>query len=292
MNRLPTEKRIEILHMLVEGMSMRATSRVAGVSINTVTKLLEDAGFAAAEYHYHHVRGLRPRRIEADEIWSYCYAKRYNAAAAKSSTAGDLWTWTAIDPDTKLIVCYMVGQRDAETAFHFLTYLRSRLSGRFQLTTDGFKAYEDAVRDAFAGVDIDYAMLVKKFRGGRDLVTERRYSPTQLDYLVKVPMYGEPDMEDVSTSINERHNLTMRMSMRRFTRLTNGFSKKPENHAHMVALYALWYNFCRVHGSLKATPAQAAGLEPYAKHIRWIVDLINERAEPPRRGPYKTNISN
>ncbi len=259
MNRLPTEKRVEVLHMLVEGMSMRSVSRVAGVSINTVTKLLVDAGFAAAEYHYHHVRGLRPRRIEADEVWSFCYAKRLNAAAAKSPDAGDLWTWTAIDPDTKLIVCYMVGQRDAETAFHFLTYLRTRLTARFQLTTDGFKAYEEAVRDAFAGVGIDYAMLVKKFRGGRDLVTERRYSPKELDYLVKVPMYGEPDLEDVSTSINERHNLTMRMSMRRFTRLTNGFSKKPENHAHMVALYALWYNFCREHGSLKATPAQAAG---------------------------------
>ena len=278
MNKLPRDKRIQILNLLVEGASMRSVSRVVGCSINTVTKLQVDAGAACIAYHDEHVRGVQARYVQCDEIWAFCYAKQRNAATARGVVdhAGDTWTWTGIDADTKLVISWLVGGRDGGYALDFMDDLRSRIENRVQLSTDGHRAYLEAVEDAF-GSDVDYAQLVKLY-GSPSPEDERRYSSSDRCIgLRKTPVTGRPDMDEVSTSYVERHNLTMRMSMRRFTRLTNAFSKKLQNHIYSLALYFVWYNFCRVHSTLKATPAMAAGLAEYPHDLGWIVDLIERR---------------
>lgn len=279
-----------ILNMLVEGMSMRAVSRTAGVSINTVTKLLVDAGNACAAYHDQNVRGVKSKRVECDEIWSFWYAKEKNVAKAKAAPkgAGDVWTWTALDADSKMILAYEIGDRSAETAYDFMLNLSRRIDGRVQLTTDGHSAYLDAVEGVFGG-DIDYAMLVKQYGksdGGKG--HERKYSPNICTGAVKRKVSGDPDVEKISTSYVERQNLSMRMGMRRFTRLTNAFSKKLQNHLHMLSLYFMHYNFVRIHKTLKVTPAMAAGVTDTLHDMEWIVGLIDAAAPAPKkRGPYK-----
>ena len=293
MNRLPTETRIQVLSMLVEGSSMRSITRVTGVNINTVTKLLIDAGEACRDFHNQAVRDVTARHIQCDEIWSFCYAKQKNAERATGAIdgAGDVWTWTAIDSDTKLVLSWLIGGRDAEYGLEFMDDVRSRLANRVQLSTDGHTAYLEAVDGAFGG-DIDYAQLIKVY-GQPTNEERRRYSPGRCISTRKVAVSGTPDMDTVNTSYVERHNLTMRMSMRRFTRLTNAFSKKVENHAYAVALYTVWYNFIRPHSSLKGqTPAQAAGLAETRLTMRQLVELFNERAPKPKRGPYEQRISN
>lgn len=289
MNKLPLEKRVQILSMLCEGSSMRSISRVVGVSINTVTKLLVDAGEACAAYHDEHVRGVQAKRVQCDEIWSFAYAKQKNVEAAKAAPdgAGDVWTWTALDADHKLIVSWLVGSRDAEDANAFMLDVADRLAGRVQLTTDGHKAYLEAVEGAF-GADVDYAQLVKLY-GTAPEAARGRYSPAVCVGARKDDVNGKPKREHVSTSYVERQNLTMRMSMRRFTRLTNAFSKKVENHCHALALYFVWYNFCRQHKSLGGvSSAMAAGVTDTLRDMEWIVGLIDARAPQPRpRGPYK-----
>jgi IS1 family transposase len=286
-NKLPLAKRVQILSMLVEGSSMRSISRVADVSINTVSALLVDAGRACAAHHDETVRGVRSKRIQADEIWSFCYAKAKNVPTAKAAPedAGDVWTWTALDADTKLIVSYFVGGRDAGYANEFMLDVAGRLANRVQLTTDGLKAYLDAVEDAF-GADIDYAMLVKLY--GNTPGPAGRYSPAECTGAIRTRVEGKPADKHVSTSYVERQNLTMRMSMRRFTRLTNAFSKKAENHMHALALYFTFYNFVRMHKTLRCSPAMAAGLSKTLWSMEDVVALIDARAEPAKpRGPYK-----
>lgn len=293
MNKLTVCKRSQILSMLVEGMSMRSVSRIADVSINTVAKLLVDAGTVCARFHDEAVRNVKSRRIQCDEIWSFCYAKEKNVPTAKAAPeeAGDVWTWTALDADSKLIVSYLVGGRDSGYALEFMDDVAKRLANRVQLTTDGHKAYLGAIEEAF-GNDIDYAQLVKLY-GPVPESQQRRYSPAPCAGAIKTRVEGNPDPRHVSTSYVERQNLTMRMSMRRFTRLTNGFSKKLENHIHMLSLYFVHYNFCRIHKTLKVTPAMEAGLSETAHGMEWIVGLIDAaESETKKRGPYKKQISN
>jgi IS1 family transposase len=258
MNKLPLEKRVQILTMLVEGSSMRSVSRVCGVSINTVTKLLVDAGAVCAALHDERVRGVAAKAVQCDEIWSFAYAKQKNVkfAANAPEGAGDVWTWTAIDADSKLIVSWHVGDRSQHTGISFIGDLKARLANRVQLTTDGHKAYLTAV--AAVDFDADYAMLNKIF--ATDYAGPGRYSPPKCIGAIKNPIMGNPDPALVNTSFAERQNLTMRMAMRRFTRLTNAFSKKFENHCHSLALYFFWYNWVRNHKTLGVTPAMAAGL--------------------------------
>ena len=290
MNKLPLAKRVLILTMLVEGMSMRSISRTVGVSINTVTKLMVEAGEACAAYHDETVRDVRAKRVQCDEIWAFCYAKEKNVAAAKAAPdgAGDVWTWTALDSDSKMILACEVGDRSAATAREFMFDVAARLATRVQLTTDGYGAYLKAVGDAFAA-DVDYAMLVKLY--GEPTGTkghERKYSPATCTGAIKEPIFGKPERDHISTSHVERQNLTMRMGMRRFTRLTNAFSKKLENHLHMLSLYFVYYNFVRVHKSLRVSPAMAAGVSDTLRDVEWIVSLIDARAPAPaKRGPYK-----
>ena len=282
MNRLPTDKLVQILNMLVEGMSMRSISRVAGVSINTVSKLLVEAGEACAAYHDDAVRDVHASCVQCDEIWSFCYAKAKNVARAKAAPqgAGDVWTWTAIEADSKLIISWEVGDRTSATAIEFMDDLRARLANRVQLTTDGHKAYLEAVEGAFGG-DVDYAQLIKLYGEAPD--AEKRYSPATCIGTRKRRVEGSPDPAAVSTSYVERQNLTMRMGMRRFTRLTNAFSKKIENHLHMLSLYFVHYNFCRVHKSLRVSPAMAAGVSDTLRDVEWIVGLIDARTPKPKR---------
>ena len=287
MNKLPLAKRVQILSMLVEGSSMRSISRVADVSINTVSALLVDAGKACAAHHDAAVRGVRAKRIQADEIWSFCYAKEKNVATAKAAPedAGDVWTWTALDADSKLIVSYLVGGRDADYANEFMQDVAGRLANRVQLTTDGHKAYLEAVEGAF-GADIDYAMLIKHY--GAPVGALGRYSPGECTGIELRRVEGRPVLSHVSTSYTERQNLTMRMSMRRFTRLTNAFSKKAENHTHALALYFTFYNFVRQHKTLRCSPAMAAGLSTTLWSMADVVALIDAAAEPVKaRGTYK-----
>lgn len=269
---------------------MRSISRVTGVSINTVSKLLVDAGNACAAFHDKTVRGVPSKAVQCDEIWSFSYAKNKNVKFAKAAPegAGDVWTWTAIDADSKLIVSWHVGDRSAYTGSSFLHDLKARLANRVQLTTDGHKAYLKAVLDA--GLDADYAMLNKIF--ATDYAGPGRYSPPKCIGAIKNPIMGNPDMALVNTSFAERQNLTMRMSMRRFTRLTNGFSKKFENHCHALALYFVFYNFCRVHKTLGATPAMASGLVDRVMKITDVVALIDAANPVPAiRGPYKKRVA-
>jgi IS1 family transposase len=255
------------------------------VSINTVFKLLADAGEACDRFHDEAVRNVRSKLIQCDEAWSFCYAKQKNVATAKAAPAdaGDVWTWTALDSDTKLIVSWHVGGRAAEDAQELMDDLRGRLANRVQLTTDGHKAYLSAVEEAF-GADIDYGMLVKLYgaeTGGQG--HERKYSPSECVGARKETITGNPDPKHISTSHTERHNLTMRMSMRRFTRLTNAFSKKVENHCHALALYFVFYNFVRIHKTLRTTPAMVANIETRLWSMEDVVRLIDKEAE--RRAP-------
>ena len=292
MNKLPLKTRSPILKMLCEGQSMRATARLADVSLNTVAKLLVDAGRVCADLHDELVQDVTASRIQCDEVWSFTYTKQKNVAKAKAAPeeAGDTWTWTALDSDSKLIVSWLVGGRDSEYAIAFMDDLRSRLANRVQLTTDGHKAYLEAVEDAFGG-DVDYAQLVKLYGEAPD--EAKRYSPASCIGTHKRRVEGNPDPKAVSTSYVERQNLSMRMGMRRFTRLTNAFSKKFENHMHMVALYTVWYNFIRIHGSLRVTPAMEAGLSDTVWDMEDLVRIMDERApKPGPRGPYKKQAAN
>ncbi len=293
MNKLPFKVRAQILHLLCEGQSIRAVTRLTGVSKNTVNKLLVDAGKACMAYHDANVRNVNSSRVQVDEIWSFVYAKQKNVANAKRKDLayGDIWTWTGIDADSKLILSYLVGGRDSDYAIAFMDDLRSRLANRVQLTSDGHKAYLEAIEGAFGG-DIDYAMLVKLY-GTSPESAKGRYSPAQCMGARKERVEGNPDPKHVSTSYAERNNLTMRMHMRRFTRLTNAFSKKVENHAYAVALHMMYYNFVRLHSKLRMTPAMAAGISDRLWEIGDIVKLIEEaEAIPQKRGPYKKRNSN
>ena len=284
MNRMPLNERAKIIGLLVEGMSLRAASRLADCSINTVTKLLVDVGTACAEYQDTVLRNLPCKRIQCDEIWSFVGAKQKNVAQGAAGY-GDVWTWTAICADTKLIASWMVGSRDGEAAAAFVADLAPRLANRVQLTTDGHKAYLQAVEDAF-GADVDYAMLVKLYGAPQGRENERRYSPAECAGAIKGTVQGKPDPAHVSTSYVERQNLTMRMSMRRFTRLTNGFSKKVENHAHAVALHFMHYNFGRIHKTLRVTPAMEAGVSDHVWSLEEIAALMPEPLVK-KRGAYK-----
>jgi IS1 family transposase len=272
MNQLQANIRASVIGALVEGTSINATCRMTGVAKHTVLKLLKDMGCACAAYHDANVRKLTARRIQCDEIWAFVYAKQKNVTLEQMQQgAGDVWTWTAIDADTKLIVSYMLGDRGGATAQSFMRDLAGRVTNRFQLTTDGHRVYADAVENAF-GADIDYAMLVKIYGASNDS-PESRYSPATCIGCRTGVLAGSPDPDHISTSFVERQNLSMRMGMRRFTRLTNGFSKKLENHGHMVALYFMHYNYCRVHKSLRVTPAMEAGLADHVWSIEELLDL-------------------
>lgn len=288
MNKLPLAKRVLILNMLVEGSSLRSISRVADVSINTVTKLLIDAGETAIELHDTKVRAVKASRIQCDEIWSFNYCKQRSVATAKAAPldAGDVWTWTALDADTKLIVTYAVGDRTLSSARLFIEDLAQRLANRVQLTADGHRAYVEAVDEAFGG-EIDFAQLQKLY--GPTPSPPGRYSPAQCIGTKTKIRSGAPDPKHINTSYVERSNLTIRMQNRRFTRLTNAFSKKIDNHLHALALFFLHYNFVREHKSLKKlTPAMAAGLASSPWSMEQIAEEIEaRRPKPGKRGPYK-----
>ena len=290
MNLLPTEKRAQVLNSLVEGVSMRATSRLSRVSINSVVRLLVQAGKVCDSYHNATVRELDSTLVQCDEIWSFAYAKAKNVerAVAAPSEAGDLWTWVGIDADSKLIISFLVGGRDSGYALEFMDDLRSRLANRVQLSTDGHRPYLEAVEGAFGGY-VDYAQIVKLYGSNPDEETNpRRYSPAQCVGIRKRAITGQPREELVSTSYVERHNLTMRMSLRRFTRLTNAFSKRLENHCHAVALYTYFYNFIRPHKSLGGrTPAMAAALADRPHSFEDVVGMIDAARPPQKRGPYR-----
>ena len=277
MNRLSTADRVRVVAALVEGCSIRATVRMTGVAKNTVAKLLVDLGTACEAYHDGHVRGLSTKRIQCDEIWSFCYAKAKNVPADKRGQFGygDVWTWTALDADSKLMVGYMLGNRDTDTARAFMADVAERVTSRVQVTTDGHASYFDTVGGAF-NWDVDHTMLIKIYgntpTGGSG---GGRYSPPPCIGVKHQPVVGNPDPAHVSTSFVERQNLTMRMAMRRFTRLTNAFSKKIENHAAAIALHFMHYNFCRVHQTLRVTPAMAAGLTDHVWEIEELTALLD-----------------
>ncbi len=278
MNKLPLEKRVQILSLLVEGSSLRSISRVCGVSINTVTKLLIDAGTACATFHDEMVRNVEAKRVQCDEIWSFCYAKQKNVRGAKAAPegAGNIWTWTALESDSKLMVTWWAGDRTSNTGSEFLRDLESRLTDRIQLTSDGHPAYLQAVPHAF-GDNVDFAQLVKIYRatpGGPG-----RYSPAECIGATKKVISGNPDKAHISTSHAERQNLTMRMSMRRFTRLTNAFSKKFQNHCHSLALYFVFYNWMRKHKAHGKTPAMAAGLTNKPMLMAELVAILDQREQ-------------
>jgi IS1 family transposase len=273
MNKLSEEKRTQVITALVEGCSINSTSRMTGVAKNTILKLLAEVGIACADFQDRVLRNLTCKRIQCDEIWQFCYAKEKNVPQEKKGQFGygDVWTWVGIDADTKLVPSFMLGNRDARTARIFIDDLASRLSSRVQLTTDGLRVYLDAVEGAF-GSDIDYAMLVKNYESTQE---ETRYSPAVCTSCERKPVMGHPDPAHISTSFVERQNLSMRMSMRRFTRLTNAHSKKIENMAYAVAIYYMYYNFARIHETIRCTPAMEAGVTDYVWSIQEIVGLAD-----------------
>lgn len=274
MNKLPNEQRARVINCLVEGNSIRATVRLTGVAKNTVAKLLVEVGRACSEYQDKAFVNLPCKRVQCDEVWSFVGAKEKNTTKeTKANGWGDCWTWTALCADTKLIPCWYVGTRDAGAAYHFMHDLAARLSHRVQLTTDGHKPYLVAVADAF-GTDVDYAQLVKIYGAGNTL-PEARYSPAQCMGARKAVISGQPEHAHVSTSHVERSNLTIRMGNRRFTRLTNAFSKKVENHEAMLALFFFYYNFCRIHQTLRCTPAMQAGITQRVWELSDIVGLLD-----------------
>ena len=277
MNKLSIEDKVRVVACLVEGNSLRSTVRMTGVHRTTIQKLLLQLGAACSEFQDKAFVKLPCKRIQCDEIWSYVGSKEKNtSASAKAKGNGDCWTWTALCPDTKLIAGWFVGDRSAASAYHFLHDLAPRLANRIQLTSDGHRAYLEAVEDAF-GADIDFAQLVKLYGNdnGNGVPAEVRYSPAQCMGARKTVISGNPDFRHVSTSHTERQNLTMRMSMRRFTRLTNAFSKKLENHEAAIALHFMYYNFARIHQSLRVTPAMAAGVSDHVWSLEEIVRLLD-----------------
>lgn len=275
MNKLTKDKRIQIISALVEGNSLRATARMCDVAFNTVLKLLPEIGRACADYQDRALRNLKCKRIQCDEIWSFCYAKEKNVPADKKGQFGygDIWTWVAIDADTKIVPSFMVGNRDYRSAKIFMDDLAGRLSNRVQLTTDGHRAYLEAVEGAF-GADVDYAMLVKIYGATQE---ETRYSPAECIGCEQRAVSGKPDPKHISTSFVERQNLTMRMGIRRFTRLTNAFSKKVENHTYHIALHYMHYNFCRIHKTLRVTPAMEAGITDHVWTVEEMLTAIEAK---------------
>lgn len=275
MNRLSKQQRIQVITALVEGNSLRATARMCDVSFNTVLKLVPHIGIACMEFQDKALRNLTCKLIQCDEIWSFVGSKEKNTRPERKNDGwGDVWTWVAIDAETKLVPSFMVGNRGAQTAQRFMEDLASRLKNRIQLTTDGHRVYLQAVEDAF-GSGIDYAMLVKMYGSDRD--TEATYSPSEWIGSQSVAITGNPKAENISTSYVERQNLTMRMQMRRFTRLTNAFSKKIENHFWAICLHYMHYNFCRIHKTLRVTPAMAAGVTDHVWDIADIAALIESK---------------
>lgn len=273
MNRLPMAKRVAVVSALCEGNSIRATVRMTGVAKNTIVKLIADLGAACSKHQDEHIRNVTARRVQCDEIWSFIGAKEKRATPEKKAQGwGDCWTWTALDADTKLMISFRLGDRSLNTAYDFMHDVAERLAGRIQLTTDGHKVYLEAVESAF-NEQIDYAMLNKIYRSNPE--GEKRYSPAKCIGTTSQVISGDPNPKHVSTSYVERQNLTMRMSMRRFTRLTNAFSKKLENHAAMVALYFMYYNFGRVHQTLRVTPAMEAGIADHVWSYEEIVGLLS-----------------
>jgi IS1 family transposase len=275
MNKLPLEKRAQILGMMVEGVSIRSISRLTGASKNTIVKLLADAGKACSDYQDRTFRELTCKRLQLDEIWSFVYAKEKNVAVAKAApqVAGDVWTWTALDADTKLIASWMVGDRSGDTAKVFVADLAARLANRVQITSDGHRAYVEAIEAAF-GADVDYAQLVKIY--GQTSEGQKRYSPPECIGCEQHKVTGRPDKKHISTSFVERQNLNIRMGLRRFTRLTNAFSKKIENHVHGLAVYFMHYNFVRIHQTLRVTPAMAAGVTNKLWSMEDVVRVVDE----------------
>jgi IS1 family transposase len=280
MNKLDRKARVHILQLLCEGSSIRAITRLTGASKNTVIKLVVDAGRAASWYQDRVFRNLTCKRLQVDEIWNFVYAKQKNVAAAKAAPAdaGDVWTWTAIDPDTKLMPSWYVGGRDSDCAIIFMDDLAARLANRVQLTSDANKAYLEAVEGAF-GADVDYAQLVKLY-GPTSESAKGRCSPAECIGARKEVIEGSPDPKHISTSFAKRSNLTIRMHTRRFTRLTNAFSKKVENHAHAVALHMLFYNFVRIHRTLRTTPAMAAGVTKRLWEMKGVVEMLEAFEQP------------
>ena len=276
MNKLNTDKRSKVISALVEGNSIRSTVRMTGIAKNTIVKLLADIGSACGEYQGKVLRNLKSKKVQCDEIWSYCYAKEKNVPKNKKGQFGfgDVWTWVAIDPDSKLVISWLVGLRNAEWAKAFMKDVAGRLANRVQLTTDGHKNYLEAVDDAF-GADVDYAMLVKLY--GKENAGEARYSPPTCIGCQRQKIMGKPKPEDISTSMVERQNLTMRMGMRRFTRLTNAFSKKIQNLEAAVALHFMYYNFVRIHQTLRVSPAMAAGVTDHLWDISEIINLLENK---------------
>jgi IS1 family transposase len=276
MNRLDQSKRAAVIRCLVEGNSIRSTVRITGAAKNTVVKLLAELGCACASYHHRHVRGLKVKRLQADEIWSFVGAKKKNVKLEQKVQGwGDVWTWVGIDADTKLVVSYLLGDRGRDSAFAFILDCAERIVGRPQLTTDALKVYPDAVEEVF-GSNVDYAQLHKIY-GAPTEEEYRRYSPARCIGCDMKTVMGDPDPKHVSTSYVERSNPSMRMGMRRFTRLTNAFSKKLDNHGHAVAVYFMYYNFCRVHQTLRVTPAMEAGLTDHVWEIDELVALLPDQ---------------
>ncbi|TYB89027.1 IS1 family transposase [Oceaniovalibus sp. ACAM 378] len=291
MRKLDMKSRTLINRLLVDGNPIHATSRIADVSKNTVTKLLEDAGRACAVYLDEKVKGVESKHVQADEIWSFCYAKAKNIEGAKAApaNAGDIWTWAAMDRDSKLMISYTIGDRSGATKREIMFHSASRVATRIQLTTDSHCAYLEAVTGAFSG-DVDYAMLIRHYgnpTGSKG--HESKYSPSECTGTAKEAIFGNPIMEDVGTSHIERQNLKMRMGMRRFTSLTNALSKKAENHAFAVVLHFMRYNFCRTHKTLRMTLAMAAGVSDRLWDVEDIGALVEaaEEAAPKMRGPYR-----
>jgi len=286
MNKLPTKKRAQVLNLLCEGMSMRAIARSTDVSFNTIVKMLEDAGTVCAQMHDEMVRDVNAKRVQCDEIWAFNYCKQRTVASAKAAPAdaGDIWTWTGIDADSKLIISYLVGDRSGQAAIELMDDIRDRITDRVQISTDGHRAYLEAVEGAFGG-DVDYGQVIKQY--GATPTPAGRYSPAECTGVKKVRVEGNPDDAHISTSFVEVHNKTMRMHMRRFTRLTNGHSKKVANHAHMVALYTLFYNFIRTHSKLRMTPAMQAGIASTFLTFEDVIARIDAAQPPAKRGPYK-----
>jgi len=292
MRRLPSDQRAHILHLLCEGNSIRAVERLTGCSKHTISKLLNDAGAALGAYQDQLFRDLSCKRVQVDEIWSFTYAKAKNVAKARAAPegAGDTWTWTAIDADTKLVFSVLVGPRDADYAAAFLYDVRERVAGRFQLTSDGLRAYQDA---AWGMDDVDYAQLVKVYGAPAEgPLGERRYSPARFVTARATPRLGSPDPAHISTSYVERQNLTMRMHMRRFTRLTNGFSKRVEAHVNAIALHFAYYNFVRIHKTLRTTPAMAAGVTDRLWDMADLVAIVEAAdAKPNRPKTYRKRLA-
>jgi IS1 family transposase len=277
MNKLTLEKRIQILHLLCEGNSLRATSRISGAAFNTVVKLLIDAGKACMMFHDMVMREIPAERIQCDEIWSYVYSKQSNTTpGTRKKGAGDVWTWVALDQDTRLVISYWVGARELRDAYNFMSDLAPRLKGRVQISTDGLNAYVNAIAAKFPQ-NVDHGQIVKVFGKEIQLDAEkaRKYSPRKLTGIEKRTVRGTPDPDTISTSLVERQNLTMRTQIKRFTRLTNAFSKKFQNHCYAIALHFVHYNFCRIHKTLRVTPAMEAGLHDDILEIEDIVNMID-----------------